>query len=205
MSRDAYLTPYRESFQKHGTDFRVTLWNNPQWQRQRFAVFTQMTSFSGKRVLDAGCSRGDLAAYLLEHHIAHRHYVGVDALSEVIEFAQGRGLDRAEFHAGDLVNDASLMAIGDPQVVCISGTLNTMSDKHVDQVLEAAWQATGETLLFNFLSDRAGPGATPQCDPARRFDTMRLLDWALRRTPYIAYRQDYLEHGHDATVLMRKA
>jgi len=167
MPRDPYLTPYRRSHEQHGTDFNVTLWANPQTQRARFDAFTQMCFLSGKRVLDAGCSRGDFAAYMIERHIAYSRYIGVDGLQQVIEFADTRGLPNAEFHCGDLVHDANLMTIGDPQVICISGTLNTMSDEHVNQVLTAAWRATRQTLIFNFLSDRHGPGVRASDAPAR--------------------------------------
>jgi len=204
MPSDPYLTPYRKSHARHGTDFNVTLWANPQTQRARFAAFTQMCFLAGKRVMDAGCSRGDFAAYLLEHKIEYGRYIGIDGLSEVIDFAASRGLPNAEFHHGDLLHDDTLWTRGDPQVICFSGTLNTMSDDHVTHVLEAAWQATRETLLFNFLSDRHGPGATPQCSPARRLNTMHWLDWAFKKTWHVGFRQDYLPHGHDATVVMRK-
>ena len=204
MPRDPYLTPYRRSHERHGTDFNVTLWANPQTQRARFEAFTQMCFLSGKRVLDAGCSRGDFATHMIEHHIAYGRYIGIDGLDEVIEYARTRGLPNAEFHCGDLVHDASLFAVGDPQVICISGTLNTMSDDHVSQVLTAAWRAARETLIFNFLSDRHGPGATPQCGPARRLNTLRLLDWAFKQTWHVGFRQDYMPDGHDATIVMRK-
>ena len=64
MSQDAYLQPYRESAETHGTEFEVTLWANRRAQLLRFEVFAQMCDMSGKRVLDAGCSRGDLATFL---------------------------------------------------------------------------------------------------------------------------------------------
>ncbi len=89
-------------------------------------------------------------------------------------------------------------------MVAISGTLNTMDDDEVKRVLEAAWDAAGETLIFNFLSDRAGPKAPPQLDPARWLDTTLLLEWATGKTWAVQFRQDYFPHGHDATVLMRK-
>jgi SAM-dependent methyltransferase len=160
---------------------------------------------TGRRVLDAGCSRGDLAAYLAERGIAYASYVGVDALPEVVAFAQSRGLPRCGFHCGDVLRDPALLALGQPEVICFSGTLNTMkSDAQVYRVLEAAWAATGRALLFNFLSDRAGAKAAPQHGDVRRFDTMRLLDWAFRHASQVAFRQDYFRHGHDATILMRK-
>jgi hypothetical protein len=58
--------------------------------------------------------------------------------------------------------------------------------------------------MFNFLSNRCGHVAPPQLLPARRMDTMMLMDWALTRSCVVTFRQDYFEGGHDATILMRK-
>lgn len=204
MADDRYLDPYRRSAKRHGSAFEVTLWASPQTQRRRFAVFCEMAFLPGKRILDAGCSRGDMAAYLLERGIEYERFIGIDALEDVIAYARTRGLPRTEFIAGDMIANPKLLASGDPQIVCISGSLNTMTDRQVLVVLEAAWQATGETLLFNFLSDRCGRRAPAQTGPARRLNTMNLLDWAFGKTPEVAYRQDYLGDGHDGTIMMAR-
>jgi len=202
----AYLQPYRDAHGQYGSGFDVTLWGNERSQRLRFEIFTQMIFMTGKRLLDAGSSRGDLAAYLLERDIAYLSYVGVDGLDEVVRFANQRGLERARFVAGDLVNEASLLAIEDPQIVLISGTLNTMDYDMAVGVLQAAWDASGEALIFNFLSDAAGPLAVPQKYPAKRLPMLRLLDWAAKQAGgNVQLRQDYFPHGHDATILMRRS
>lgn len=201
---DHYLSPYQQAHVDHGSEFRVTLWANERSQRLRFKVMTEMVFMLGKRVLDAGCSRGDFAAYLLEKDVAYESFVGIDAVEPVITFAQSRGLARSQFVAGDFVRDASFFAIDSPQVLAISGSLNTMDDEMVFGLLDNAWRATGETLVFNFLSDRASDEAPRQTHPARRLPTMALLDWALSRTPNVRMRQDYFRYGHDATIVMRK-
>ncbi len=203
-TNDTYLDPYRESAKRHGVDFNVTLWANERSQQVRFQVMKEMCFLAGKRILDAGCSRGDFAAYLVDREVPFAQYVGVDALPQVITYANSRDLPRCSFHEGDFVADPSLLAIGDPQVICISGTLNTMTDEQVFAALHAAWATTAQTLIFNFLSDRADRHAPPQGHPARRFDTMKLIDWAFRQTPIVAMRQDYFRSGHDATIMMRK-
>lgn len=202
---DAYLQPYHDAQREHGTGFDVTLWARPETQRRRFAVFCEMLDMGGKRVLDAGCSRGDFAGYLLEGGVEYASFVGVDGVEAVIEFAQSRGLPRSAFVAGDFVKNVSLLETGEPEIVTISGSLNTMDAEPALAVLEGAWAGCSEALIFNFLSDRADARAPKQEYPAKRLPAMRLLDWALEKTWNVQFRQDYFEYGHDATVLMRKA
>ena len=201
---DAYIEPYRQAHEEHGHDFAVTLWSSPKTQKRRFEVFAQMCFFAGKRVLDAGCSRGDFAHYMLAHDIPFGRYIGIDALNDVIDFARRRRLRHCEFHHGDVVSHPELLRTGKPQIIAISGTLNTMTDKTAMRLLEHAWDAAAEALIFNFLSDRCGPGAPPQMQPARRLDTLAMIEWALSHTWHVQFRQDYFQHGHDATIVMRK-
>jgi SAM-dependent methyltransferase len=201
---DAYLNPYRQAQERLGADLGVTLWANQRSQQRRFAVIARMAMLQGRRILDAGCSRGDFAAYLNDSDIAYAHYVGIDGLDRVIQFAQERKLPNAEFHFGDFVQTPGLLSLGDPQVICLSGTLNTMQDYVVMHVLENAWEATSETLVFNFLSDRCAAAAPQQPGPARRLNTLNLIDWAFKKTWAVQFRHDYFKDGHDATILMRK-
>ncbi len=201
---DDYLAPYRDAQDDFGNEFGVTLWANTRSQQRRFKVFTQMCYLPGKRILDAGCSRGDLADYLIGQAVEYESYVGVDGLPEVVDYANKRGLPRAEFHAGDFVADPSLLSIGRPQVITISGTLNTMGDETAMKLLNAAWDACSETLLFNFLSSRCTTDRREELGPARRLDPVKYLDWAMRRTPAVQLRQDYFKRGHDATIKLCK-
>lgn len=203
-SDQPYLDPYRRSVAVHGSTFEATLWASPRTQRLRFEVFRELAFFNGKTVLDAGCSRGDFAAYLLEQEVPFGRFVGVDALCEVIDFANARGLPRSEFHCGDFLTRSEALTQHQADIVTISGSLNTMTPEQASAVLESAWAAAGETLLFNFLSNRCGPTAPAQGDYTVRLDTLALLDWAMSRTPLVAFRQDYFPAGHDATIAMRR-
>lgn len=204
VSTDAYLDPYRESLERHGPGFEATMWASPRTQEVRFEVLAQMVNLAGRRVLDAGCSRGDFAAYLLERGIAFESYTGIDALPSVIDAAIARRLPRCEFLVRDFLRDPHALAAGRPEVICISGTLNTMDESELLRALEAAWRAATLTLAFNFLSDRAGERAVPQTHPVRRHDTGMLLEWAFSKTSRVSFTQDYFAHGHDATLVMSK-
>ncbi|WP_428386784.1 class I SAM-dependent methyltransferase [Mucisphaera sp.] len=202
---DDPLEPYRQAQAEQGAAFGVTLWNSEASQRKRFRVFREMVFLEGKRVLDAGCSRGDLAAYLLEHEVRYGHYVGVDGIAEVIGFAEKRGLPDTTFVAADLLAEPEVLLAQRPQVVLLSGTLNTMDEPTAQRLLASCWEACSETLAFNFLSDLAGPDAPPQDYPATRLPTVRLLEWAAREARgNVILRQDYFRYGHDATIVMRR-
>lgn len=199
-----YLKPYFDAQERHGTDFDVTLWASEKTQHQRFAAIAQSVFLPGKRILDAGCSRGDFAQWMLDHQIKYGRYIGIDGLPEVVEHARGRQLPDSEFHAGDLVTDIDLMRLGKPQIIVISGTLNTMREAAYMAVLNSAWRAAEQTLVFNFLSDTCDKRAPRQDYPAVRLPTLRLLQWAMSRTWKVQFRQDYFDLGHDAMIVMDK-
>ena len=204
MPRDAYLEPYRRAVGHFGDTFEVALWATPSTQLARFEVFAEMGEFTNKRILDAGCGRGDFAAWLVEQCVEYASFVGVDGVPDLIKFAAARGFPRTAFHCGDLLNDRDLPTLGRPDVICLSGTLNTMTFHQALAVLDSCWAATQDLLLFNFLSDLASPRAAPQTNPARRLSTLKLLQWATERSESVVYRQDYLKFGHDGTIMMAK-
>jgi len=231
---DDYLKPYRQAVRRDGSGFGATLWHSRDGQQLRFAVMAELLDglgetplgdddrldpatpgpiapepphafgLAGRRVLDAGCGPGDMATWLSDHRVAVASFVGIDGVPEVVEHAATLGLPRCRFVAGDFVHDASLLATDDPHIVALSGTLNTMDDDTAMGVLNSAWHAAGQALVFNFLSDRCAPGRSGAAAPARRLPTDRVLDWALRQTPLVRFRQDYFPGGHDATIAMRK-
>jgi SAM-dependent methyltransferase len=204
MSQDKYLDPYRESFREHGSTFGVTLWASPFSQRKRFLVFTQMLDLTNRTILDAGCSLGDFAGFLVERNIPFRKYIGIDGLPDIIKSATQRNLPKTQFLAGDFLADPAFLKTSNPDTIVISGSLNTMSDAQAITVLRNAYRATSDVLMFNFLSGSCGPDAPLQDTVARRLDTHALLRWAMEQTPYVMFRQDYFRDGHDATIFMSK-
>jgi len=195
-----YLRPYQMAEQIHGPDFRATLWNSRQSQRLRFEVMAETYPLGGLRLLDAGCGLGDFLAFLEEVGAPPARYVGVDALESVIAEARKRTFATpAEFLLGDLVADPSLLATGQPEVVAISGTLNTLSEKQFYATIERAWASAERCLLFNFLSthhaSRFGDGG----GIVQRVDPVKVFACGLRLTCRIVVRHDYYQ-GHDCTM-----
>lgn len=211
----AHLKPYKDAVQRFGACFEATLWASEKHQRTRFEVLVDECSFSGLSVLDAGCARAELMAYLGERGIAPRAYAGIEGVHELANAARER-LKHCAIPSvvveGDFVADAELLgaaatASGErdarADVVVFSGSLNTLKTEAAIRVLDRAWPVARRGLVFNFLSDcctdeiRGG-----DTGPAHRFDTVRVLAWALTRTTRVRFRQDYFPGGHDATVVM---
>jgi SAM-dependent methyltransferase len=205
-----YLEHYRELVDRVGAAFEATGWRNREFQTERFRVMAEMVDFSGMRVLDAGAGRADFAEYLLERGVGFDSMVALDAMPEMVEAIRGRKLDRVEAALGDFASEPDAFTrFGEVDAIVFSGSLNTLDEDHALAVLERAWDAVGGgdgegagALVFNFLSDRA-PGAMRgrPTEPARRFSPVRLVDWALDKTPGVRFRHDYLG-GHDATIAM---
>jgi SAM-dependent methyltransferase len=204
QSDKAYLQPYRDAVERFGAGFEATLWKNPEMQRLRFDVMIRLAGFAGSRVLDVGCGQGDFAARLLEQGIAFAGYVGVDALPEMIETARGRGLARCTFSCGDPVDDPAILAAARADLVAISGTLNTMDDRTAQRLVGNAFAAGGRGVVFNFLSGLRDPrwaGRDPS--PARRYDPLQWIDFALGLSRRVTFTQGYLD-GHDATIFVEQ-
>ncbi|PKL33839.1 MAG: hypothetical protein CVV40_00325 [Planctomycetes bacterium HGW-Planctomycetes-2] len=207
-----YLKPYLEAAREFGPSFEATLWLSREKQRERFAVIAEMAELEGRLVVDAGCGLGDFAAYLAEVGVKVGGFVGLEGVESVVREARLRGLAGARFVQADFVADPSAFssAMGEgerPAVVVFSGSLNTLTQERALDVLDRAWGALEEKrggVVFNFLSARDHQPPNPEPGPARRFDPLVMLNWALERTPLVRFRQDYMG-GHDATIALEKA
>ncbi len=202
-SDPAYLQPYRLAVDRFGAGFRATLWGSEEAQRLRFDIMIMLAEFEECTILDAGCGQGDFAARLLEREVPFAGYLGLDAMEPMVEAARERNLAGCEFHVTDFVTDPSVMKDAAPDFICLSGTLNTMDEDTARGLIDAAFDAAQQGVVFNFLSDRHHPRWNEQnLGPAHRFDTVAWIDWALTKTHRVSFTQDYLD-GHDATIMMR--
>lgn len=214
-STPAYLDPYLKATEQFGPSFEATLWASEKWQRVRFRIACELQDMNGRVVLDAGCARGDFARYMVDEGIEYGRFIGLEGVADLARAAEALGLPEAEFHTSDFAAEkdaftrhASALpgrSTPGPDVIVFSGALNTFEIEAACAVLARAWDACAESLIFNFLSDRAGKTRLRNATgPARRFDTLGLVDWALDRTPRVALRHEYLPDGHDATIAMYK-
>lgn len=200
---DHYLQPYLEAVRQHGAGFEATLWGNPEAQRLRFEVMVALAGFDDCVVLDLGCGRGDFAGFLHEHQVPFRQYIGIDAMPEMVEQARAIDRPRCVFEVSNVIDQLDVLGRWDADFVAISGTLNTMDDETARRLVRASFDAVHQGVVFNFLSNRAGAEwKEKDLYPARRFDTVAWLDWALSLSPRVSMTQDYF-NGHDATIMIR--
>ena len=92
----------------------------------------------------------------------------------------------------------------DADWITCSGTLNAMGEELATKIIDDLYDHCNVGLAFNFLSDQSGRDPENEClEPASRFNTVKLLQHVLRKTPLVSFSQAYLG-GHDATIVIRK-
>jgi SAM-dependent methyltransferase len=147
-----YLYPYDDARRQGVKGFAALLWSSREGQRVRFEAIARICPLAEKRILDVGCGRADLLGHLLERGIVPAHYTGLDAIPAAVRAARRKKYARCEIlKAADFVQEPEKLRVGADAVV-FSGSLNTLSRPQFYRTLRAAWEATGEWLVFNFLS-----------------------------------------------------
>lgn len=207
-----YLDPYRQAVAEGGAGFDALLWKSREYQKIRFAAIADSVDLTGRVVADMGCGRADLAVWCVEQQIEFGGYIGVEAVPELAEAARqeigARALEACDIVEGDFAADAdlasSLVRSRGVDTFIFSGSLNTFDEDAALDVLRLVYAAlpAGGVLAFNFLSDQRRRPRTPT-GPAKRFRTVRLTAWALRKCESVLLRQDYLR-DHDALIVMRR-
>jgi len=209
MTKDAdpsdpsYLTPYREAVRKFGASFESTLWNSREKQAGRFEVICEMVPLTGRVIVDAGAGIADLAQYLTDEGVEYGRYIGLEGVREMAAKANERKIPECEVIEADFASDAGVFEKLSADVIVFSGSLNTFDEADAKIVLARAFEACKEAVVFNFLSARNHVKDPPDPSPARRFDPVVMLGWALELTPSVRFRQDYFG-GHDGTIAMFK-
>ncbi len=153
----AYLTPYQHAASRHGAGFSSLLWASPQTQAVRFGALTRLVGLNRKSILDVGCGRADLLDFLLAHNVKPAHYVGLEGVTALADAAEAKNYSDTMILRADFVREPLRLFVG-ADVVYFSGSLNTLDLASFYATIRRAYEATAETLVFNFLcsSDLAG-------------------------------------------------
>jgi trans-aconitate methyltransferase len=137
-------------------DTRALGWRGDDSQRKRFEVIAAAADFTGRRVLDVGCGRGDLKAWLDERFDAV-HYLGVDQVPEFIADAQARhaACGRSAFYCADF----STAPLPQSDIVVACGALGyrcAEPDFHF-HMIRRMWAVCTDTLIVNLLDAATFP------------------------------------------------
>ncbi len=194
---EPYLAPYLDAAAEHGGGFRSLLWASPKTQRARFAAIERAAPLHGRVVLDAGCGRADLLKFLLDRGVVPFEYIGLEAVEALARAAEQCSHERSRILRGDFVSEPLRLCVG-AEVIVFSGSLNTLSDREFRSTLRHAFMASGDAVVFNFLSSPALAGKLYLYWRS----VADVVQFAHTMTDRVDVYQDYL-HG-DCTVAMRK-
>lgn len=198
VATEPYLLPYLRAADKHGADFPSLLWASPHTQAARFDAIERLGQLDSKSVLDVGCGRADLLAFLLDRGVRPGDYVGIEAVEDLAAAAEAncRRLPDATIVRADFVREPLRMFVG-ADVVVFSGSLNTIEDDDFYATIRRAYDASAEAVVFNFLCSSYLAGA----DYLRWRRPDDVIAFARQLTPDVRTLDDYL-HG-DFTVALR--
>jgi len=141
-------------YNRHLKDFgdapQAVRWT-PEGQRRRYETLLNIAGdFSGKKVLDFGCGKGDLYEFIKERDISI-NYCGIDVNENLIKLAKSK-YPETEFIAVDL-EESEFERVFD--VIFICGVFNLRIagiEESMKNVLKKLFRLCKEALHVNLLS-----------------------------------------------------
>jgi SAM-dependent methyltransferase len=190
------ILQYHETrIRAHGLRSAMALgWNIPANQQVRFEMLAEIAALDNKSVLDVGCGRGDLRAYL-GGKFASVQYTGIEHLEEFLVIAKklyGR-LPGTKF----ILADFWTTPIPPSDFILASGALNYANSdpdfiyKQISRLYAAAVEGFG----FNLLSKVGYPPGD-----LRAHDPDDILSYCRTLSKRVRYRDGYLDG--DYTIFM---
>jgi SAM-dependent methyltransferase len=188
IERATVMHYHRHRIAEYGPRPQALGWKNPHSQWERFELIAQAADFAHCSVLDLGCGRGDLKAFLDERHPGVR-YTGVDQMPEFLQDAVRRyaGDGNARFLLGDFARME--LPAADYVIACGALAYRTADANYHERMIRRMHAAARRALIFNVLD-------------ARRFarhpllaghDCGAVLDLCRRLSPHVAVSQGDLD------------
>jgi len=157
LERATIMHYHRHRIAQYGRDDAMALgWRSEESQRWRFEVLASLADFSHCTVLDVGCGRGDLKAFL-DARFAEVAYMGIDQMPEFIADANARfaGGSPCRFYEGDFTT-ASFPRV---DYVVASGALGYRSEDEdlPFEMIRRMYASSERAAIFNVLDARRFP------------------------------------------------
>lgn len=190
---------HRHRIAEYGSDTVEALgWRGEPSQLLRFEVIATVGDLHGCTVLDVGCGRGDLRAYL-DRTVSSLTYIGIDLMAEFIRQAEARYRD----YPNTFFCQTDFTETVFPQVdyVIASGALCYRSDDpdfHRDMIRKMYGAAT-RAVAFNMLD----AARFPQHPLLVGHDHRQVVAFCEALAPNVELLQGYLED--DFTVFLHRA
>jgi SAM-dependent methyltransferase len=168
-------------------------WKEAQSQRRRFEVIAAAADFAHCSVLDVGCGRADLKAFL-DERFPGVSYTGIDQMPEFIQLAasrHGQG-DAGRFLLGDF--SAIELPAADYVVACGALGYRCAEAGYHLRMIRKFFAAARRALVFNVLD----ASRFPEHPLLVGRDCEEVLDLCRRLSPDVAVSRGYLED--DMTV-----
>jgi SAM-dependent methyltransferase len=198
LDRAAILHFHRHRIATHGDDVMALGWRNADSQHKRFEVIASLADFSGRTVLDVGCGRGDLKAFL-DARFADVAYIGIDQMPEFIADANARYANGSpcRFYQADF----SEVTFPRVDYVIASGALayRTGDTGFVFDMIERFYASCERAVIFNFLDASRFPHDHPLL---QGHDCEAVIAHCRRILPDVEVARGYLDD--DVTVRIRR-
>ncbi|MBI3714715.1 MAG: class I SAM-dependent methyltransferase [Betaproteobacteria bacterium] len=157
IERATIMHFHRHRIAEYGRDGVMALgWRNADSQSKRFEVIASLADFTGSTVLDVGCGRGDLKAFL-DQRFADVAYLGIDQMPEFIADANARyaGGTPCRFYEGDF----STAAFPRVDYVIASGALGyrSVDNDFLFDMICRLYASSGRAAIFNVLDAQHFP------------------------------------------------
>lgn len=190
---------YAEKVARHGFDHRGLGFRTRTSQELRFGALLGLGDFHGCTLLDVGCGFGDFLAFLRDHGIEPRQYVGIDICEPMVRRCRERFEgSAARFEVADVLEWQPREA---PDFVVASGIFGLDARGARARIRPTlrrmfAWARGG--MAANFLSQRSLEPAEARVyvDPAEA------LEMAFALTPSVRLDHSYLPN--DFTIFLDK-
>jgi SAM-dependent methyltransferase len=163
LERAAILHFHRHRIATHGDDVMSLGWRNADSQQKRFEMIASLADFTACTVLDIGCGRGDMKAFL-DARFAEVAYIGIDQMPGFIADANARYAPTA--HSSPCrFYQADFSEVIFPRVdyVVASGALayRTGEARFLFDMIERFYATCERAVIFNFLDARRFPHDHP--------------------------------------------
>lgn len=150
LGKSELLHFYNRHLKDFGDSPQAVRWT-PEGQLRRYISLTTIAGdFSGKRVLDFGCGKGDFCRFMKEKGIFAK-YCGIDINENLIEFAK-KTHPEAEFIAMD-IDETELYL--DFDIIFVCGVFNLRIagvEESMKNILKKLFKLCREALYVNLLT-----------------------------------------------------